>query len=115
FGGPVFNQFVFVRARDFCSPLLQRFAVRHDVVPLAIRTHWRDHLGRVPDRRRVERESGPPVHVVTGRPGHMPPPWQGPPRGPGGEAGWRWIGRDERVARPPCWWPPWSRSRSAAR
>jgi hypothetical protein len=76
FGGPVFNQFVFVRGRDFCSPRLRRYVVRRDFVPRGVRTHWRDHLDRGPDRRWVERESGHPVRVVTDRPAHMLPPWQ---------------------------------------
>src|SRR4029077_11113780 len=76
FGGPVFNQFVFVRGRDFCSPRLRRFVVQRDFVPRGIRTHWRDHIDRVPDRRWVERESGHTVRVVTDRPTHMLPPWQ---------------------------------------
>jgi hypothetical protein len=76
FGGPVFNQFVFVRGRDFCSPRLRRFVVRRDFVPRGVRTHWRDHIDRVPDRSWVEREAGHPVRVVTDRPAHMPPPWE---------------------------------------
>ena len=82
FGGTVFDQFVFVRGRDFCSPLLRSFVVRRDFVPLELRTHWRDHLGRVPDRRWVERESGHPVRLVTERPAHMLPPWPRRPESP---------------------------------
>jgi hypothetical protein len=76
FGGPVFNQFVFVRGRDFCSPRLRRYVVRRDFVPRGVRTHWRDHIDRVPDRSWVEREAGHPVRVVSDRRAHMLPPWQ---------------------------------------
>ena len=76
FGAPVFNHFLFVRGRDFCSPRLRRYVVRRDFVPRGVRTHWRDHIGRVPDRSWVERESGHPVRVVTDRPAQTLPPWQ---------------------------------------
>ena len=76
FGGPVFNQFVFVRGRDFCSPRLPRFVVRRDFVPRGVRTHWRDHMDRIPGRSWVEREAGHPVRVVTDRPAQMLPPWE---------------------------------------
>jgi len=76
FGGPVFNQFVFVRGRDFCSPRLRRYVIRRDFVPRGVRTNWRDHMDRVPDRTWVEREAGHPVRVVSDRPAHMLPPWE---------------------------------------
>jgi len=76
FGGPVFNQFVFVRGRDFCSPRLRRYVVRRDFVPRGVRTNWRDHMDRVPDRSWVEREAGHPVRVVADRPAHTLPPWE---------------------------------------
>jgi hypothetical protein len=75
FGGPAFDDYVFVRGRDFCAPRLQPYLVRSDRLPRDVRSHWIDHLDRAPQRRWIERESGRRVPVMPERLEH-PPQWR---------------------------------------
>jgi hypothetical protein len=72
FGGPAFDDYVFVRGRDFCAPRLRPYLVRSDRLPREVRSHWNDHLDRAPERHWIERESGRRVPVMRERPGHAP-------------------------------------------
>jgi hypothetical protein len=81
FGGPGFNDFVFVHNADFCAPRLRTAIVRREFLPSAVSTRWHDHVVRSPERRFIEEVSRHPVRVMRDRPVSTLPPWQRADRG----------------------------------
>ncbi len=82
FGGPGFNDFVFVRNADFCAPRLRTAIVRREFLPPAVVTRWHDHVVRSPERRFIEEVSRHPVRVMRDRPASTLPPRQRADREP---------------------------------